>query len=257
MSNTLFVGKVYYCFEELPSTNSWAAELLAPTDTAKTKPPEGTVVRAANQTAGKGQLGSRWQSEPGENLLLSIIFYPNWLEPRCQFYLGMAVALALYDCLSTLSDRLQTAIKWPNDLYLNDRKTAGILIQNTLSGTQFQSSIVGIGLNLNQSLFPPDLPNAGSVALALGRRLELDEVEAKLYTALEQRYLQLKAGQRTAIKGEYEQRLWRRGKTANFQRHADGSHFEGCILGVTEQGLLRVETADGEEHFEVKGLRFV
>jgi len=257
MSNTLFVGKVYHHFDEISSTNDWAAELLTKTGTAKTRPPEGTVVRADNQTAGKGQLGSLWQSEPGENLLLSVVFYPNWLEAQAQFYLSMAVAMALHDCLSGFSDQLKIAVKWPNDLYLSDQKTAGILIQNTLSGTQLQSSIVGIGLNLNQTKFPPDLPNATSLALSLGRKLDSSEVEAKLFAALEQRYLQLKAGQRAAVKAEYEQRLWKRGANAHFLRLADGSRFEGRILGVTEQGLLRIRTTEGEEHFELKTLGFL
>lgn len=257
MLNTLFVGKVYHRFEELPSTNDWAAELLATSSTSKTRPPEGTVVRADNQTAGKGQLGSPWQSEPGENLLLSIIFYPTWLETNGQFYLSMAVALALHDCLSAFAEQSKIAVKWPNDLYLNDRKAAGVLIQNTLSGTQLQSSIVGIGLNLNQTRFPSDLPNASSLACALGRKVDVDAVEAQLFAALEQRYLQLKAGQRSAIKETYEQRLWRRGENAAFIRQSDGSRFDGRIIGVTEQGLLRVETSAGEERFELKTLGFV
>ncbi|MBC7777220.1 MAG: hypothetical protein H7246_17440, partial [Phycisphaerae bacterium] len=133
MSNTLFVGKVYHRFDELPSTNDWAAQLVAQARshpplqgvggwTAKTKPPEGTVVRAANQTAGRGQLGSQWHSSPGENLLLSIIFYPTWLEAQAQFYLSMAVALGLNDVIGSLGhssfghSSLGHSIKWPNDL---------------------------------------------------------------------------------------------------------------------------------------------
>ncbi len=280
MSNTLFVGKVYHRFDELPSTNDWAAELLAPSSAspphlggqgggAKTKPPEGTVVRAANQTAGRGQLGSSWQSSPGENLLLSIILYPTWLEAQAQFYLSMAVAVGLHDMLSSMVN-LQSSIpnrqsqivnrksiKWPNDLYLNDRKTAGILIQNSLSGSNLQSSIVGIGLNVNQLELPEDLPNATSLALAYGQKLDLDEVAERLFECLERRYLQLKASHRSAIKAEYEENLWRRGQPSRFVRIADGSEFEGVILGVTERGMLRVETSKGVEEFEVKQLGFV
>jgi len=268
MSNTLFVGKVYHRFDELPSTNDWAANLVAQSafdsrkagqwEAAKTKPPEGTVVRAANQTAGRGQLGSQWHSLPGENLLLSIILYPTWLEAQAQFYLSMAVALGLHDVLGSLGRlSLSAAIKWPNDLYLVDKKVAGILIQNSLSGSNLQSSIVGIGLNVNQLDFPEGLPNATSLALTLGRPLDLDEVAELLFECLERRYLQLKAGNRAAIKAEYEAQLWRRGVSSRFVRTADGEEFEGVILGVTERGMLRVETEQGAEEFEVKQLRFL
>jgi len=270
MSNTLFVGKVYHRFDELPSTNDWAAQLVAqvlppfspPQGAAKTKPPEGTVVRAANQTAGRGQLGSQWHSRPGENLLLSVIFYPTWLDAQAQFYLSMAVALGLNDLLESIINRKSSivnrkSIKWPNDLYLNDKKTAGILIQNALSGSQLQSSIIGIGLNVNQLEFPPDLPHATSLARIFDQKFDLEEVANRLFECLEQRYLQLKAGNRAAIKAEYEEHLWRRGESSRFVRCSDGSEFRGVILGVSDLGLLRLKTSAGVEAFEVKQLRFV
>jgi BirA family biotin operon repressor/biotin-[acetyl-CoA-carboxylase] ligase len=268
MSNTLFVGKVYHRFDELPSTNDWAAKLVArredasslndPEGTAKTKPPEGTVVRAANQTAGRGQLGSRWHSLPEKNLLLSVIFYPTWLEAQAQFYLSMAVALGVHDVIGALGhSSLAHSIKWPNDLLLGNKKTAGILIQNALSGSSLQSSIVGIGLNVNQLNFPPELPHATSLALAGGQKLDLDAVAERLFECLERRYLQLKAGHRGAIQLEYEDQLWRLGEHSRFVRSSTDAEFEGIILGVTERGLLRLETVTGVEEFEVKQLRFV
>lgn len=273
MSNTLFIGKVYYRFDELPSTNDWAANLLAvsantesqnpPLESgqkgpAKTKPPEGTVVRAANQTAGRGQLGSLWHSIPDENLLLSILLYPTWLEAQAQFYLSMAVALGVNDLLASLGhSSLGHSIKWPNDLYWGNKKTAGILIQNTLAGSNLQSSIVGIGLNVNQLSFPPDLPNATSLALVIGKKMDPDEVAERLFECLERRYLQLKSGNRTAVKASYEDHLWRRGIPSRFMRNADGLEFEGVVLGVTDRGLLRLETAHGLTEFDLKELKFV
>ena len=263
MSNTLFVGKVYYRFDELPSTNDWAAEIIAlrssegQTSPAKTKPPEGTVVRAANQTAGRGQLGSQWHSSAGKNLLLSVIFYPTWLEARAQFYLSMAVALALQDLGESMLPPESVAVKWPNDLYLGGKKAAGILIQNALSGSNLQSSIVGIGLNVNQLDFPDSLNNATSLGLVTGQLQDLDTLAARLFECLERRYLQLKAGNRTRIKAEYEAKLWRNGENTRFVRHADGLEFEGMILGVSERGMLRIETGAGVEEFEVKSVGFV
>ncbi|MCW5924738.1 MAG: biotin--[acetyl-CoA-carboxylase] ligase [Saprospiraceae bacterium] len=258
MANTLFIGKVYHRFDELPSTNDWALELIAaPASSgqgaAKSKPPEGTVVRADSQSAGRGQFGSRWESERGKNLLLSVILRPTWLEAKAQFYLSMAVALALRD---TVADALST-VKWPNDLCLGARKTAGILIQNSLSGQFLQTSVVGIGLNVNQMEFDPALPNPTSLALFFGKKFELDEITECIFERLERRYLQLKSGQRAAIKAEYERALYRLGKPSKFVRAADNSEFGGIIRGVTEEGRLRVETETGGETFEVKEVRLL
>jgi len=261
MSNTLFVGKVYYRFDELPSTNDWASQIIASgqnpyiTGAAKTKPPEGTVVRAANQTAGRGQLGSQWHSSAGENLLLSIIFYPSWLEVRAQFYLSMAVALALRDLAATFVSQESCKIKWPNDLYLQDKKAAGILIQSSVSGSNLQSAVIGIGLNVNQLDFPLELPNATSLTHLLGQPQHLDMVADRLFECVEKRYLQLKSGQRLAIKTEYEANLWRLGQVARFVRTADNVVFEGVIRGVSDQGLLQIETSAKELEFEVKMIR--
>jgi BirA family biotin operon repressor/biotin-[acetyl-CoA-carboxylase] ligase len=250
MTNTIFIGKVYYRFDELPSTNEWASELIA-----KNKPPEGTVVRADSQSAGRGQFGSRWESEPGKNLTLSVILYPTWLEIQAQFYLSMAVALSLHDLAEIFS--LQSAIKWPNDLYLGDRKVAGILIQNSLATRYLQASVVGIGLNVNQMEFYPTLPNPTSMALFFGKKFDLDEVAERLFECLERRYLQLKSGHRAAIKAEYEQTLFRLGEPSMFVRTADGSELSGTIRGVTEEGRLRVETDSGEEIYGLKEIGWI
>jgi len=260
MTNTLFTGKVYYRFDELPSTNDWAAELLA-----KSKPPEGTVIRADSQSAGRGQFGSRWESAAGKNLTLSVVLYPTWLEAPAQFYLSMAVALALRDAADlsapgTFSQSPnpspQSLIKWPNDLYLGQRKVAGILIQNGLSGQFLQSSIVGIGLNVNQTEFDPALPNPTSMALYFGRSFDRDKVAGSLFECLERRYLQLKSGQREALKAEYERSLYRLGERSHFVRATNGVEFDGIIRGVTEEGRLRVETGAGEANYDLKEIKF-
>lgn len=256
MTNNLFVGNVYYRFDELPSTNDWASEFIA-----KSKPPEGMAVRADTQTAGRGQFGSRWLSPPQQNLLVSVVFYPDWLPVDEQFYLSMAAALALHDTVSDFipsekSTAPACSVKWPNDLYLADRKVAGMLIQNSLSGRHLQSAIVGIGLNINQLDFDPALPNPGSMASTLGRIFHLDEVMYRLFEHLEQRYLQLKSGQKAAIKSAYEARIYRKDLPTFFERLDDQSRFEGIIRGVAENGLLLVE-ADGLQTFDLKALRIV
>jgi len=269
--NTRLIGKVYLRFDELPSTNDYALALLdaqaapsffpqntPPTLRSNTKPAEGTVIRAANQSAGRGQMGSRWQSAPGQNLLLSVILYPDWLEASKQFYLSMAVALG---SMSNVQQRMSNAqvhppfaIKWPNDLYIGVKKVGGILIQNAVSGSRLQSSVVGIGLNVNQLEFDPALPNPTSLAAVFGKKFDLDEVAEHLLERLDWRYEQLRRGSRAALKTEYEHSLLGFGEMARYAR-ADGSEFEGIVRGVTEEGRLRIENKAGRE--ETFGLKEV
>jgi BirA family biotin operon repressor/biotin-[acetyl-CoA-carboxylase] ligase len=252
MSNTLFTGKVYLRFDELPSTNDQAASLLA--DGA---PDEGTVIRADFQSAGRGQMGAQWWSRPGENLLLSIIYYPTFLAAGAQFYLSMSIALGLYDMVrKTLPDAVPVFIKWPNDLYIGDWKVGGILIQNTISGVHLQSSVIGIGLNVNQREFPEQTPYATSLANVAGRFFSLDTLAETLFSSIENRYLQLKAGNLRSLHAEYERLLWRRGVPASYLRLPENQTFEAVLLGVTEQGLLRLDTAGGEVCFDLKKVGF-
>ncbi len=192
------------------------------------------MVRADSQSAGRGQYGSRWESVAGQNLTLSILLYPHWLAIQAQFYLSMTIALAVLDTAKTCLDERTAALastKWPNDLYIGDRKAGGILIQNTLSGSSWAAAIAGIGLNVNQLTFPPLQTRPTSLALVAGRTFELDDVANVLYECVEKRYLRLKAGKKADIHAEYEQHLYRRGLPGAFQR-PDDSRFQGTIQGV-------------------------
>ncbi len=257
MANTLFVGKVYHRFDELSSTNDYARDLLA-----KSKPPEGTVVQAASQSAGRGQFGSSWVSAPGENLTLSVILYPKWLPVQAQFRLNEAVALAVRDTVvwgleSVLTPSLQVSIKWPNDICIGPAKTAGILIQNTLKGAFLQTSIIGIGLNVNQTDFPESAPNASSLAGVLGRPTLLDTVSERLCEFLERRYLQLKSGNTTRLRAEYHEELYGSGAERYFER-SGGATFRGIIQGVSEDGRLQVNNEAGQtELFGLKEIKFL
>ncbi|MCC6460970.1 MAG: biotin--[acetyl-CoA-carboxylase] ligase [Saprospiraceae bacterium] len=252
MANTLFAGKVYHRFDELPSTNDYARDLLA-----KSKPPEGTVVRAASQSAGRGQYGSQWLSTPGDNLTLSLILYPQWLNPGASFRLSEAVALAVWDAVhQCLPADFPLHLKWPNDIYLQGRKTAGILIQNAFSGTQWQYAIVGIGLNVNQGVFPPELPTATSLQLAAQQRFDLEQVADTLLECLEHRYLQLKAGQTAALRREYHSRLLGMGEERQFAE-PEGSVFTGRIEQVEDDGRLAIRTTEGLRVFALKEVRML
>lgn len=249
--NTLFVGKVLLRFANLPSTNRYAQELLT-----KSKPIEGTAVWADQQPQGVGQHGSRWESAPGQNLTISLILYPHFLPAARNFALSQAVAVAVRQAVASLLPTRPVAIKWPNDIYVGDRKIAGLLIQNTIQGQQLASAIVGIGLNVNQVEFSPDIPRPTSLQRETGHLWDRESVWAQLAQALEATYLQLRAGQLEQLHTEYQKFLFRRAEVAFFQRPS-GEVFAGKIRGVTPAGLLHLEQDQGEAFFDLKEIGFV
>lgn len=154
------------------STNSAAASLPA----AET--PHGTVVSAVAQTAGRGQRGNSWESEPGKNLSFSMVLRPvHWPVTR-QFELSMAVSVGAARALSAAMPGVDVRIKWPNDIYVGDGKMVGMLLENTLTGSEIARCIAGIGINVNQRIFRSDAPNPVSMAMLTGREYDLDALLA-------------------------------------------------------------------------------
>lgn len=234
------------------STNSAATRLLA-----KSNPTEGTVLYADQQLAGRGQIGSQWQSPFGQNLLFSVILYPKFLLATQQFKLHQVVSLALYETLHPLlphSDALR--VKWPNDLYYNDQKMGGILIENSLKGTSIQHTIIGIGLNVNQTDFSPELTRATSLQIATGNTHDLTALLGTLCQQLERHYLALKNQRYQALETAYLQHLYRYQTWCSFRRKPSNQPFRGKIIGVSPTGLLQVQTATGVELFDLKGIAF-
>lgn len=248
--NANFIGKVRHTFKELESTQTFAQEWLA-----RSRPEEGALVAAGYQSLGRGLLKNRWESEPGQNLLFSFILYPDFLPLKRSFLLSQALALGLREWIG---ERLQVPalVKWPNDVYAGDKKVAGILIQNALSGSVIQSSIAGAGVNVNQRTFPPELPNPASLFTLSGRNFDLETSLDEICVHLENWYLLLKTGEWKRIEEEYMKYLYAYGEWRSFAR-ADGSRFEGRIVEVAENGYLRVETEGRIFAFEVKELQFL
>jgi BirA family transcriptional regulator, biotin operon repressor / biotin---[acetyl-CoA-carboxylase] ligase len=282
INNTLFLGKVWQHFDELPSTNDFLSNSVINT--------EGVVVSTFNQTAGRGQMGNRWLAEPNQNLAYSIRLHPNFLQATEQFHLNKIVALAVHDFIenqisnfkfqisndSTVQTsnfkgqtsnelpsnfKLQTSnsitsIKWANDIYINDKKVCGILIQNSLSGSRLQSTIIGIGININQTIFPKDL-NATSLSLETGQTFDLLPFVPQLTQCLEHRYLQLKSSKDfTKIHEEYLSKMYRFGVDAIYRRAIDDSVFMGHIVGVSAMGQLEIMSNRGLEVFDIKEVKF-
>ena len=248
--NTLFIGKVVLSFAELPSTNAYAQELLA-----KSKPIEGTVISAAAQTQGRGQIGSKWESPAGQSLSLSVVLYPHFLTAQQQFSLNIMTALALRDALAPYA-RSVVEVKWPNDVFLGGNKVAGILIQNQLAGSRVQHSIIGTGVNVNQPGFPEGLPLATSLSLDTGTEHDPERLASDYLLALEQRYLQLRAGQHSRLIRDYYQHLIGYQSPRQYAL-PDGKVITAEIAGVDKSGKLLLRREGKLEAFGLKALRLL
>jgi len=223
---------------------------------------EGTVISASYQYEGRGQIGRFWESKEGKNITCSTILYPSFLEAQNQFFLNMAVSLAVYDliCSYLPGPSFLVRVKWPNDIYVDDRKIAGILIQNVLKGKSISSSVVGIGINVNQIHFSEDIPNPTSLRLCLDRDLDLDEVFRLLFVCLTRRYDQLTQGasaRQQWTRQEYLSALYRRNQWASFQME-DQALFIGKIIEVDDIGRLKIQLQDGRiDSFAFREIQFV
>jgi len=244
---TLFTGQQILHLSTCASTNTVASELLL-----KNKATEGCVVITDHQTAGRGQRGNTWEAEPDKNITLSLILKPNYLNVQQQFYLTMAVSLAILDTLQEVApDNIK--IKWPNDIVARDKKLAGILIQNSINGTYLQHSVVGIGLNVNQKIFT--YPQASSLANLCNREFDRVALTNKLLEQLEKRYLELKSNQLEKLKFAYLQVLYRYQSLHQFK--IEDQITEGQIVGIDTFGRLAVQIQDELRYFNFKEIVFI
>ncbi|MEM9885136.1 MAG: biotin--[acetyl-CoA-carboxylase] ligase [Bacteroidota bacterium] len=250
--NTLFVGKVLLHFTQLASTNDYAFDLLQ-----QQKPIEGTVILTDHQYRGKGQMGNHWESKANENISVSIIFHPSFLSPKEQFYLNIAISLAVRNTLAHFTHQ-KVQIKWPNDILIQDQKVAGILIQNLISSTKMQSSVVGIGINVNQSTFSDSIKNATSLHLSTGQIFRIPDIVQQLCQQIEANYLLVKKGKYKLLRTTYFQHLFRFQKWADYELPQSGN-TKGKIIDVLENGRLVVEHKDmkGLKTYQLKEIQFV
>ncbi len=246
-TNTLFIGQNQVFVPQCHSTNSVAAELIRKKDFT-----EGTIVISDHQTAGKGQRGNTWDTEPGKNLTFSLLLKPSFLLAKDQFFLTIAVSLALYNFL-TVRFSAEIKIKWPNDILLNDKKICGILIENTLSGDKIQHSIVGIGLNVNQTSFSITSPT--SMKLIADHEFDLTTELNLLLENLEVYYLQLRSGKNDLLNQDYLNHLYWLGEEHEFR--STNENFMGIISGIGDNGRLNVLRDGKEISFDLKDITFV
>jgi BirA family transcriptional regulator, biotin operon repressor / biotin---[acetyl-CoA-carboxylase] ligase len=253
MTNTLFIGKNLIQLDSVDSTNSFAKQLLS-----NSKPIEGTVIMAKEQFAGRGQMGNTWSTDAGKNITLSVVLYPEQLDADKQFFLNMAVALAVKDfCEFVLHDEIK--IKWPNDIYHHNQKLGGILIENTISDSRITSSIIGIGINVNQEQFDESLPNPTSLLQikkpADEAGYDILKLVEELCSYLEKYYLQLRQLHYNFLDKGYTEALYRYQQTHEFKR--GDSIFKGEINGVTKDGKLIIHSGPKELRFGFKEVEYV
>lgn len=226
--------------EEISSTNSYALDVV------KTeRVPEGTVIWAMNQTGGLGQGERRWISEPGKNLTFSVIVYPGFLKPEKQFYLNMAVSLGILDFSGRYLGLKNIFLKWPNDLYFENKKLGGLLINNIITGNKFDCCIIGLGINVNQTLFGIDIPNPVSFRIITGKEYDLEDSLNELIVSMKDRYELLKLERFSDLEADYLKRLmgyeqWR-------YYTYDGGIIRGRIKGVKGSGELILQLENSEQ----------
>lgn len=222
--------------EETVSTNSLIRELIF-----KENLPEGSVVLADFQTAGRGQIGNVWESEAGKNLTFSLVIYPTSVPVNQQFLISQIAALSVKEALDQFVD--DVTVKWPNDIYWKDRKICGMLIENDLSGRSIASSIIGIGLNINQAEFKGDAPNPVSLIQILGAETDREEVLRRFLALFYESYLALLRGEDKMIRTKYAAALYRK---SGFYSYKDkNGTFEAEIAGIEPTGHLLLRLQDG------------
>jgi BirA family biotin operon repressor/biotin-[acetyl-CoA-carboxylase] ligase len=243
------INKNLIFLSEVDSTNNYANQLVLSKAAV-----EGTVVLAQHQKKGKGQQGNSWESEAGKNLLASIILYPDFLPASRQFYLSKITSLALVDFLKTETSGL--SVKWPNDIYIKNKKVAGILIENAIKGQNLSSSILGIGLNLNQEKFISDAPNPVSLKQITGRDYKITVVAGTICELINNWYKKLEHGSFKEIDSAYLNQLFRVNEWALFAKQ--GKQFEARISGIGEFGQLILEERTGNiSEYMFKEVEFV
>lgn len=247
LANTLFLGKEIIYLTDCHSTNDEAQDRLR-----KGEIFEGSIVITDNQIKGKGQRGNQWFSEKGKNLTFSLVLQPRFLTPSEQFFLNMVISLSIIDFLSEYIKGIH--IKWPNDIvHETDGKLGGILIENSLSQSSIESSIIGIGLNINQRDF--SVANACSLAQLAGQDFDIWELFRVLIKHIEKRYIQLKKASWDQLKREYILKLFKFDEWSDFE---DKEIFKGKIKGITEEGKLIMEKENGHiQYYAFKEVKFL
>jgi len=242
------IGNPLIEIDTTPSTNNYAMELVH-----NGLAQHGQAVFAYEQTAGKGQRGRLWYSSRKENIILSVILNTSGLQVSGRFLLSMAAALAVHDFFSNYAGD-ESSVKWPNDLYWRDRKAGGILIENVIAGMEWQWAVAGIGININQTSFAPEVRNAVSLRQITGKTFNPAELAKELCACFEKRYRQLLNEQSKTTVDAYNNVLYKKGQLITLKKNS--AVFNCTVKGVNAYGQL-ITVAATEQLFEVGEVQWI
>ncbi len=232
ITSNQIIGSERKHFTQVDSTNTEAKRLI---DAGAVK--EGLVITADYQTQGRGQYGRVWDSKLGQNMIMSIVIAPIFLKVKDQFSLNIIASLAVVE-LAKEYCKNAISVKWPNDVYVGSKKLSGILIQNFIQGDQINKSIMGIGINVNQQIWPDEVTRATSLSLEAKALLDRDKITNDFCIHLDKMYKKLQLFPEE-MKKHYTSLLFRRGVLSAFEK-ADGV-FVGEIQGIDEIGKLEIK----------------
>lgn len=225
------IGEPFIELSEVDSSNNYAMRQVQARMAG-----HGTTWFAWHQKQGKGQRGKAWIAEPGQNIILSTVAEPGSVLIENQFILSVIVALACSDFFERYAG--ETKIKWPNDIYWKDRKAGGILIENFVRGNAWKFAVIGIGININQTLFPADLANPVSLKQITGKTHNVVDLAKELCTCIEGRWQQLKV-KSPGLLEEYSSRLYKLGEKVPFKK--EDTFFDGIVTGVNMKGDILIK----------------
>lgn len=235
--------------KQVESTNDYLKKINAAEDLN-----ENVVVTTQSQINGKGQGTNSWESQAGKNLTLSILLQPKFLPAEKMFLVSKVVSLGIIDSLNAQGKKF--TIKWPNDIYYQDKKVAGILIENQLLGCCISSSIIGIGLNVNQLKFVSDAPNPIALATIFKRSFDLKIVLSDLLNQIQIWYEMLRDGYYDKINDRYFSHLFRNEGYHDFK--VEGKIIHASIFDIMEDGQMILRLVNGEKRsFYFKEVEFV
>jgi len=250
MYNCLFLGSKIVRLAEVDSTNVNAAALIKTSTKIITHE---TIIYTDNQTNGKGQRGSTWETTPNKNLTVSLVLKTNLLVNE-QFLLSKICALGILDFLTDLGIK-NTHIKWPNDIYVDNKKIAGMLLENTLKNSKIEFCVAGIGININQTVFNEHLQQATSLQLITNKSYNLTSILNQLLFFIEKRYLQLKAGKIQQINNNYLNHLL--GYNTERTYLINNQKVLGVISSVAPSGKLQLIHENNLHEYDMKEIGFV
>ncbi len=211
------------------------------------------IVSTDFQTAGKGQVGNSWESEKAKNLLFSVLLFPHKIAIKEQFLISQIISLAIKNVFDKYAEGF--TIKWPNDIYWNNKKIGGILIENSLFKNRIQKSIIGIGLNINQELFLSNAPNPISLKQIKAKEQNREEILEKIIIEFESIYTNMPT---STIRQLYAHNLYRKNGYHSYFDVENKEEFTAKIDRIENDGrLILIDKDNTERAFYFKEVEYI